>query len=66
VKEENGRVFSANDGVECTYDIDAKAGRKEITGKTWIDNIKVDLGDRMGWYGTGLIWLRIGTSEGLL
>jgi hypothetical protein len=33
--------------------------------RRWADNIKMDLNrDRMGWY--GLIWLRIGTSEGLL
>jgi hypothetical protein len=33
----------------------------------WTDNIKIDLKrDKMGRYGTGLIWLRIGTSGGLL
>jgi hypothetical protein len=31
--------------------------------RRWVDNIKVDQSDRMGWI--GLIWLRIGTSGGL-
>jgi hypothetical protein len=31
--------------------------------RRWVDNIKMDLGG-MGW--SGLIWLRIGTSGGLL
>jgi hypothetical protein len=31
-----------------------------------VDNIKMDLRDRMGVVWTGLIWLRIGTSGGLL
>jgi hypothetical protein len=30
----------------------------------WVDNFKMDLRDRTGWY--GLMWLRIGTSGGLL
>jgi hypothetical protein len=30
----------------------------------WVDNINMNLRDRMGWF--GLIWLRIGTSGGLL
>jgi hypothetical protein len=30
----------------------------------WVDNIKIDLRDGMVW--TGSIWLRIGTSGGLL
>jgi hypothetical protein len=34
--------------------------------RRWVDNIKMDLRERMGWYGFGLIWLRIGTSGGLL
>jgi hypothetical protein len=34
--------------------------------RTWVDNIKMDLErwDKMVW--TGSIWLRIGTSGGLL
>jgi hypothetical protein len=33
--------------------------------RRWVDNIKMDFKrDTMGWY--GLIWLRIGTSGGLL
>jgi hypothetical protein len=32
--------------------------------RKWVDNIKKDLRDRMVWI--GLIWLRIGTSGGLL
>jgi hypothetical protein len=33
--------------------------------RRWVDNIKMDLKrDRMGWI--GLMWLRIGTSGGLL
>jgi hypothetical protein len=45
-----------------------KTRRKETTGKTklrWVDNIKIDLRqDGILW--TGLIWLSIGTSGGLL
>jgi hypothetical protein len=36
--------------------------------RRWVDNIKMDLRD-IGWDGVdwiGLIWLRIGTSVGLL
>jgi hypothetical protein len=34
-------------------------------GRRWEDNIKVDIRE-IGWGGwIGLIWLRIGTSEGL-
>jgi hypothetical protein len=32
-------------------------------GRRWVDNIRMDLGE-MVWI--GLIWLRIGTSGGLL
>jgi hypothetical protein len=32
--------------------------------RSWADNIKIDLRDKMGW--TGSIWLRTGTSGGLL
>jgi hypothetical protein len=32
--------------------------------RRWVDDIIMYLRDRMGWY--GLIWLRIGTSGGLL
>jgi hypothetical protein len=48
-------------------DVGGKARRKETTRKTkkWVDNIKMDLRE-IGWGGTGLIYLRIGTSEGLL
>jgi hypothetical protein len=38
-----------------------KPRRKETT--RWVDNIKMDLGE-IGW--TGLMWLRIGISGGLL
>jgi hypothetical protein len=44
-----------------------KPERKRPLGRRprrrWVDNIKIDLRE-MGW--TGLIWLRIGTSGGLL
>jgi hypothetical protein len=33
--------------------------------RRWVDNIKMDLRE-IGWDGVGLIWLRIGTSGGLL
>jgi hypothetical protein len=33
--------------------------------RRWVDNIKMDLRE-MGWEWIGLIWLRIGTSGGLL
>jgi hypothetical protein len=42
--------------------------RKRPLGRStrrWVDNIKMDLRDD-GVVWTGLIWLRIGTSEGLL
>jgi hypothetical protein len=43
---------------------------KETTGKTrcrWVDNIKIDLKERYnGMIWTGPIWLRMGTSGGLL
>jgi hypothetical protein len=32
----------------------------------WVDNIVMDLGDKDGVVWTGLVWLRIGTSGGLL
>jgi hypothetical protein len=32
--------------------------------RRWVDNIRIDLRDRMGWI--GYIWLRIGTTGGLL
>jgi hypothetical protein len=32
--------------------------------RRWVDNIKMDQRNRMGW--SGFIWLRIGTSGGLL
>jgi hypothetical protein len=40
-------------------------GKKPLgrTRRRWVDNIKMDLRE-MGWI--GLIWLRIGTSGGLL
>jgi hypothetical protein len=35
--------------------------------RMWVDNIKIDLKrDRMGWLWIRSIWLRIGTSGGLL
>jgi hypothetical protein len=33
--------------------------------RRWVDNIQIDLGE-IGWVWTGLNWLRIGTSGGLL
>jgi hypothetical protein len=36
---------------------------KTIISSKWVDNIKIDFRE-MGW--TGSIWLRIGTSGGLL
>jgi hypothetical protein len=43
------------------YAIGENARRKE---HRWVDNIKMDLGERVEW--TGLVWLKIGTSGGLL
>jgi hypothetical protein len=34
--------------------------------RRWVDNIKMDFGEIDGVVWTGLIWLRIGTSGGLL
>jgi hypothetical protein len=49
---------------------EGKARRKETTRKPktwWVDNIKMDFIERYdGVIWTGLIWLRIGTSGGLL
>jgi hypothetical protein len=47
------------------YVIGGKARRKEVTRKTKIDSIKMDLREnKVVW--TELVWLRIGTSGGLL
>jgi hypothetical protein len=35
------------------------------SGVGWVDVIKMDVRE-IGWDGIGLIWLRIGTSGGLL
>jgi hypothetical protein len=43
-------------------------GKPEGKRCRWVDNIKMDFRE-IGWDGVvwiGLIWLRIGTSEGLL
>jgi hypothetical protein len=49
--------------------IGGKARMKETLGAPrcmWVDNIKMDLGEK-GWgVWTGLVWLRVGTSGGLL
>jgi hypothetical protein len=59
----------------CTLDdvleLVGKSDGKRPLGRPrrrWVDNIKMDLRE-IGWDGmvwTGLIWLRIGTSGGLL
>jgi hypothetical protein len=39
---------------ECIQDIAGKARRKETTRKPrrrWANNVKMDLRDRIGWYG---------------
>jgi hypothetical protein len=58
-----GRACSKNGGEEeCILDIGGKARWKETTVKTkgWI----LEQQDEMVWM--GFIWLRIGTSEGIL
>jgi hypothetical protein len=46
-----------------------KPERKRPLGRPrrrWVDNVKMDLGE-IGWgILTGLVWLRVGTSGGLL
>jgi hypothetical protein len=55
---------------ECIHDIGGIARRKEPLERPrhrWVDNIKMDLRG-IGWFGMDFwfIWVRIGTSGGLL
>jgi hypothetical protein len=60
-----GRAYSTNGEKRNTYRIlVGKPERKRPLGRRrhrWVDNIKID-----GVVWAGLIWLRIGTSGGLL
>jgi hypothetical protein len=61
-----GRACSTNGEKRNAYRIlvempEGKRPLERLRGR-WVDNIKMDLG--MVWI--GLIWLRIGTSEGFL
>jgi hypothetical protein len=53
-----GRACSTNEGEEqCIYDINGKARRKELLGKTKmyvVDNIKMDISE-IGW--NGVDWI---------
>jgi hypothetical protein len=66
-EDEMGRICSTNRSEEeCIQHIGGKPqGKKPLVtpSRRWGDNIKMDHRE-MGW--DGLIWLRIGTSEGLL
>jgi hypothetical protein len=67
-EDEMGRECSTNgEEEECILDIGRKAEGKRPLGRprrSWVDNIKMDLRE-IGWdvVLTGLIWLRIGTSD---
>jgi hypothetical protein len=40
--------------LECIYDFGWEARKKSSLGRPkrrWVDNIKMDLRDRVGWYG---------------
>jgi hypothetical protein len=64
-----GRACSTNEGEEDAYMImvGQLEGRRPLgrPRRRWVDNIRMHLRE-MGWYGIGLIWLRIGTNGGLL
>jgi hypothetical protein len=49
----------------CRILVEKSEGKRPLgkPRRRWVDNIKMDLRE-IGW--DGLIWLRIGTSEGLL
>jgi hypothetical protein len=66
-----GRACITNGEKRNTYRIFVRKqeGKRllERPRRRWVDNIKIDVRD-IGWdvVWTGLIWLRIGTSGGLL
>jgi hypothetical protein len=71
-EDEMGRAGSTNGEKRNAYRIlMRKPEGKRPLGRPrcrWVDNIEMDL-RQIGWGGmvwTGLIWLRIGTSGGLL
>jgi hypothetical protein len=58
------RVYSTNGEMRNAYGILVGKPLRR-SRRRWVDDIKMDLrSDGMVW--TGLIWLRIGTSGGLL
>jgi hypothetical protein len=69
-EDEMGRICSTNGEKMNAYRIfvGKPEGRRPLgrPRRRWVDNIKMDLRD-IGWsIWTGSIWLRIGTSGGLL
>jgi hypothetical protein len=71
-KDEMARAYSTNGETRKEYRI--LVGKPEVKRplgrprRRWVDNIRMDLTE-IGWDGVdwiGLVWLRIGTSGGLL
>jgi hypothetical protein len=65
-----GTVYSTTGEKRNAYRIlmGKPEGKRKLTRRTWVENIKIHLRE-IGWDGvvwTGSIWLRIGTSGGLL
>jgi hypothetical protein len=54
-------------GMDVGYWWESQKGRDQLgrPRRRWVDNIKMDL-KRYGMVWIGLMWLRIGTSGGLL
>jgi hypothetical protein len=69
-KDEMGRAFSASGEKRNAYRILAgKSEGKRPLGRPrsrWVDNIKMNLREKVGTVWVGLVWLRIGTSGWLL
>jgi hypothetical protein len=64
-----GRACSTNGEKRNAYRIlmGKSEGKRPLGRHRWVNNIRMDLREREdGMVWTGLIWLRIGTSGGLL
>jgi hypothetical protein len=67
VSEEDGMGIACSTNVgDRISAIDGKAGRIGRPSRSWVDNIRMDLGEAEWGFMAGLIWLRIGTRGGLL
>jgi hypothetical protein len=61
------REYSTNEERRNAYTGKPEEKRLlERSRRMWVSNIKIDLRDRMAWFWTGLISLRVGTSGRLL